>query len=122
MQSPYFAAKCFPQWGRRPSASQNPYSSERPHELNTRPDFFVTFGSAASAATARPAKSGVSEARKSGSFFPASCQLASATPKWSSIASERRKPGVSATAATFLRRNSRAYANARRIAVVFTRS
>ena len=53
-------------------------------------------------------------------FFTASRQFASVTPKRSSITSDRRNPGVSAIAATFLRRSSRAIANASRITVVFT--
>src|SRR5207253_1114341 len=55
-------------------------------------------------------------------FFAASRQLASVTPKCSSITSDRRKPGVSASTVTFLRRSSRAMANAMRITLVFTRS
>ena len=52
-----------------------------------------TCGSAARAAIARPTNSGDSDCRKFESFFPASRQFSSVTPKCSSIDSERRKPG-----------------------------
>ena len=55
-------------------------------------------------------------------FFAASRQLASVTPRWSSIHSERRKPGVTATAVTPRSFSSCESAKAIRMTVVFTRS
>jgi hypothetical protein len=84
--------------------SLNPYSSESPHELYSPPDFFRTSGSAASAATARPRKQGVSDPAQPYPFgsgsFTASRQFSSRTPNFSRIASVRMNPGVTATAAT----------------------
>ena len=57
----------------------------------------------------RPPK-GVSELIKWGSVLTPSCQLASVTPKCSSMASERRKPGVSARAVIRWGRSSSAIA------------
>ena len=69
--------------------SVKPYSSDRVHEPYSPPDLSITFGSAASAATARPTKNGVSEARKFGSCFAPSRQFAPVTPKWPSTDSVR---------------------------------
>ncbi len=71
---------------------------------------------------ARPTKNGVSEAMKFGSFFAPSCQFASVTPKWSSMASLRMYPGVTATAATPCLYNSSAIAYANRVTEILTRS
>ena len=70
----------------------------------------------------RPTKSGVSEAMNAFTFSAASRQFASVTPKWSSIHSERRKPGVTASAVMPRSFSSCESANAIRMTVVFTRS
>jgi hypothetical protein len=49
-----FFSKYLPQFGCLPSLSVKPYSSANLPELYTPPDFCATFGSPASAATARP--------------------------------------------------------------------
>src|SRR5581483_11757905 len=94
---PMFSSKYFPQFGFVPSMSVKPYSSARPQELKTFPDFRKTSGSEASAAIARPIDDDVSEAIKCRSFLPPSRQFASVTVKWSFIAPERRKQGVTAS-------------------------
>ena len=71
---------------------------------------------------ARPTKNGVSDIMKFGSFFAPSCQFAAVTPKWSNIISERRNPGVTAIAVTFVLLNSRAIEKASRMTDVFTKS
>ena len=88
------------QSGRPPSTSVRPYSFESAQVENKPPLFAPTFGSAASAATARPTRQGVSDSATWGSFSMALGQFASVTPNVSSTASERRNPGVIASAVT----------------------
>ena len=69
-----------------------------------------------------PDEHGVSDSSKPITFSAASRQLASVTPKCSSIASERRKPGVTATAVTPVPASSSPMSNASRIAPILARS
>mmetsp|Transcript_55972 Transcript_55972/g.131189 ORF Transcript_55972/g.131189 Transcript_55972/m.131189 type:complete len:239 (-) Transcript_55972:695-1411(-) len=84
--------------GRRPSTSVHPKRSPSQPDDSTRPPNSFRSRSAARLAIPRPTKRGVSEAWKWGSILAPSCQFSSVTPNRSSIASERRKPGVTATA------------------------
>ena len=115
-------SKCSPQSGRAPSRSRTPYSRPRCQLPSAWPLLAMTFGSAASAAIPRATKCGVSEAAKWRSVAIASRHVGSVTPKWSSIASERRKPGLTATAAMPCGRSSSACARARRMTDDLARS
>ena len=98
-----------------------PYSRASSPEENEPPLRACTPGSAASAATARPTKRGLSEiAAKCG--CAASRQVSSVTPKASSIISERSQPGVSATAVQPYGASSCAWPNASRITPALARS
>src|SRR5262245_51514110 len=109
-----------PQSGRRPSWSLNLYLRASSHELRSCPACFDTSGSCASAAIARPTKSGDSDSKKFLSWLPASRQLASVTPWCCSIDSERRKPGVIATAVTPCPLSSEAMLSASPLSANFT--
>ena len=102
-----------PQSGREPSASVKPYSRRGPRR-RARGLQRATWGRRRGRrrrgrrrAASRRARSAVPRA--------ASRQFASVTPKWSSIASERRKPGVTASAVMPCSVSSSACASARRI-------
>lgn len=86
------------QSGREPSVSVKSYSFASCPLESDRPLHRSLAGSAASARTPRAIRAGDSAMAKCGSWATASRQVSSVTPKWSSISSERRKPGVSETA------------------------
>ncbi len=88
----------------RPSTSVKPYSCASSPARNARPDFAITFGSVASATTARPTYSAVSVGARPGT----DCQCSSSVLQAASTRSLRTKPGASATAATLCLRSSSA--------------
>jgi len=102
-----------------PSAVAEAVFFDSPHELNTRPDLFAIWGSAARAAKAAPEYSGVSDSSKIGILFAASRHWL----RHAEVIQHHfgpQKTGVSASTVTFLRRNSPPWQNAMRIPLAFT--